>query len=373
MSNEKARVQWIADNLLSTRRTRNDSELVDYGLTVPAGVTALDDCAVVSVRKPIDLAVGADYVRGPKFRLYEAGYLTNADIGRFCVTANASDIAAMGALGLGFISIVRYPPAFSDDDFREVMWGIDEACETYGLRLMGGDTGSAERLILTGFAIGANPPDRNLLRSHARPGDVVAVTRRVGGAGAAVFASAQDVVSALEPGLWQDLLTCWTGFNAQMDVGRALAELGIRMACQDVSDGLEATAAELARASGVGIVLDMARIPVGAGVAEVAALVGKRAEELAISASTDFCLCFTCPAAELDRVVEAVAAAGSECHVVGECVAGSGVGLLGRDGNRRSALGVEWNHADGENMRKFTSNLLGKLGDTSNPNPPESS
>lgn len=367
MSDEKGRVQWIADNLISTRTSRNDGVLAERGLSVPVGVAELDDCAVVSVRQPADLAIGGDYVRGPKFHLYEAGYLTNADLARYCVTANASDLAAMGSLGLGFISIVRYPPAFTDADFQEVMWGIDEACEAYGLRLIGGDTGSAERLILTGFAIGANPPGGSLLRKQARPGDVVAVTRAVGGAGAAFLASAQHVVSGLDPEIWQKLLTCWTGFNAQMQVGRALAETGVRMACQDVSDGLEATAIELARGSGVRIVLDLTRIPMSDGVAEVAALVGKRPEELAISASNDFCLCFTCPAAEFGRVAQAVAEAGSTCRVVGECVGGSGVGLIHRDGSRGSELGVGWNHADGEHAEDATSNMLGKLGDTSTP------
>ncbi|MFD9893648.1 thiamine-phosphate kinase [Amycolatopsis sp. NPDC059027] len=344
MSGEKDRVRWIADHLMSVNRTRSDGELAELGIGYVAGVSELDDCSVVSTREAVDLVFGADYVRGPKFHLYEAGYLTNSDIGRFCVTANASDIAAMGALGVGFFSIVRYPPEFSDRDFCEVMTGMDEACQQYGLRLLGGDTGSAERLILSGFAVGVNRPGKNLLRSRARPGDVVAVTGRVGGAGAAVMASSSELVAQLEARVWEELLTSWTGFNAQMEVGRALAELDIRMSCQDVSDGLRATAAELARSSGVGIVLDLERIPLGVGVAEVANLVGRRPEELAISASTDFCLCFSCPEEAFGSVAKAIEKIGAKCYPVGECVEGEGVRTVNEEGALVQAPGVEWNH-----------------------------
>lgn len=360
MSGEKERVRWLTADLPSVKGTRRDSELSELGLEITTGAAELDDCAVVSVREPVDLVFGADYVRGPKFHLYEAGYLNNADIGRYCVTANASDLAAMGALGVGFFSIVRYPPEFGDDDFREVMTGIDEACETYGLRLLGGDTGSAERLILSGFAVGVNRPGGNLLRSRARPGDVVAVTRRVGGPGAAVLASSEGVVSRLKPDVWDELLTCWTGFNAQMRVGRALSELGIRMSCQDVSDGLRATAAELARSSGVGVLLDLERIPLGVGVVEVAELLNRRPEELAISASTDFCLCFSCPEDAFGTVARAVERAGAECHVVGECVEGVGVRVVDDEGNTVSAPGVEWNHQS-EDIKGVSSMILDGL------------
>ena len=102
------------------------------------GAASGDDCAVVHIDGSVDLVVGSDYVRGPKFMLYESGHLTLADLGRFCVTANASDLAAMGAAPLGFLSVVRYPSEMSEDEFREVLSGIDQACVQY-LRL-GGDT-----------------------------------------------------------------------------------------------------------------------------------------------------------------------------------------------------------------------------------------
>ncbi len=343
-SNEKTRVRWLASSLGSVNRAKYDSRFIEMGVEVQVGAQDLDDCAVLNVNGPVQLVYGIDYVRGPKFQLYEDGYLSNRDIGRQCVTANASDLAGMGATGVGFLAVVRYPSDFPDHEFREVMLGVDEACDAYGLRLLGGDTGSAERLILTGSAVGACLPGRALLRSNARPGDVVAVTRSVGGAGAAVLASSKHIVDKLESEVWVQLLNAWTGLNAQMEVGQALAASGLRVACQDVSDGLRATVNEIAKASNVDVTLDLSAVPLHVGVAEVADVLGKDARDLAISASTDFCLCFTCAPEDMPAIAESLDQLGVTAHVVGECGTGAGVWIVDDNGDRVPAPGVEWNH-----------------------------
>jgi thiamine-monophosphate kinase len=61
------------------------------------GADRKDDCAAYDIYNPVTLVVGTDYVRGPKFALYELGLLSDFDIGYYVVAANVSDIAAMGA------------------------------------------------------------------------------------------------------------------------------------------------------------------------------------------------------------------------------------------------------------------------------------
>jgi thiamine-monophosphate kinase len=334
--------------LASVEGTKCDTRLANYGVEVAVDAQAADDCAVLALKAPVDIVLGTDYVRGPKFHLYEAGFLSDRDIGRFCVTANASDLAAMGAVGVGFLSVVRYPKDFSDERFREVLSGIDEACEAYGLCLLGGDTGSAERLILSGSAVGVCLPGKNLRRNSARPGDVVAVTRQVGGAGAAVLASSAGIVPRLPPEKWAMLLSCWTGLNAQMNAGQVLASTGCRVACQDVSDGLRATANEIALASRVGILLDLQMIPLGDGVADVATVVDVDPRELAISASTDFCLCFTCSEDSFRHISHHLSELGVTAYVVGKCVEGAGVWTANENGEKTVAPGVEWKHQSGD-------------------------
>ena len=351
---EKTLVNWLTNYLPSVSKSGSDEALNDFGVNVQIGADRGDDCAVIDIGNLVSMVIGTDYVRGPKFHLYEAGYLSDRDIGRYCVTANASDVAAMGAIAAGFLSVVRYPKDFSGERFREVLAGIDEGCSAYGLRLVGGDTGSAERLILSGTAFGFCAPGKALVRSSARPGDVVVVTRALGGAGAAVLASSAGVVPHLDPDKWEVLLGSWKGLNAQMQAGRALAESGCRIACQDVSDGLRSTVREISESSGVGVVLDLSSIPLFDGVEEVARAVSVDTshsvspEALAISASTDFCLCFTCGPEDYDRVVEELLKVDVVPHVVGVCEDGEGVWVRDDQGEKIAAPGVEWKHQSGD-------------------------
>jgi thiamine-monophosphate kinase len=310
-------------------------------------VGAGDDCAVLGPFGEYDVIVGTDYVRGVKFLLFEQGLMSLRDVGRFLVTANASDLAAMGADPVSFLAVVRYPSSMNDQDFREVMRGIDEGCAAYGLNLSGGDTGSAERLIVSGTAVGSCPHGEALLRSRAEPGDVIAVTAPVGAAGAAVAAHSKGLWSTLDEGTQKALLEAWTQCSAQVDAGVALRRTGVRVSAQDVSDGLRATARELAEASSVAAVLDLASVPVGAGVSDAAAALDLHPVALAVSGSTDFCLCFTCAPEDLPVVQEALRAVRTNCWVVGRCELGTGVWAKGEDG-RMEMPGSEWRHRPGD-------------------------
>lgn len=331
MGDEKDRVAWLLAEL--------ESVVPSAWVIEGAG----DDCAVLGPFGDKDLVVGSDYVRGTKFLLYEEGLLSLRDVGRFLVTANASDLAAMGADPVSFLSVVRYSSTMSDSDFQEVMLGIDEACLSYGLNLSGGDTGSAERLIVSGTAVGTCPHGTALLRSRAQPGDVLSVTGRLGSAGAAVAARSQGQWNRLSSQAETELIDAWQRCSAQLPAGLAIRSTGVRVAAQDVSDGLRATAREVADASGVAAVLDLANVPIGAGVAEVAELLELDPVALAISGSTDFCLMFACSPEDFEAVRLALAAQGVGAWPVGRCELGEGV-WIDVAGERIPAPGVEWRH-----------------------------
>ena len=145
-----------------------------------------DDCAAYEVYRPVTIVVGTDYVRGPKFALYELGLLSNFDIGYYVVAANVSDIAAMGATPLGVLTVVRYPNDLDDESFEQIMAGIHQAVADFGTLNVGGDIGQAERIILSATAFGLCEQGKVLSRSGSRPGDLLCVTGPCGVLGAAV-------------------------------------------------------------------------------------------------------------------------------------------------------------------------------------------
>ena len=108
--------------------------------------------------------------------------------------------------------------------------------------------------------------------------------------------------------------------------GAALAASGAR-AMIDVSDGLGADAEHLAAASELGIEIEVDRVPVAAGVAEVAAAAGRDADELAVAGGEDYELLCAVPRVALSECAAAAKRNGSTLTEIGRFVAGGSVRL----------------------------------------------
>ena len=94
------------------------------------------------------------------------------------VTANVSDLAAMGAQPLGFLLSIAIPKDLALDDFKEILDGVLKACDYYSIPLIGGDTNEADEIIISGTALGLC--DAPLMRDTYEMGDVIAVTGDIG-------------------------------------------------------------------------------------------------------------------------------------------------------------------------------------------------
>jgi thiamine-monophosphate kinase len=291
--------------------------------------------------------MGSDYVRGPKFALYEIGLLSNFDIGYYAVIANVSDIAAMGALPMGVLTIVRYPNEMDDTAFEEIMAGIHKAATECGTLNIGGDIGQAERIILAGTAFGVCQQGNVLTRSGAQTNDLLCVTGPCGVLGAAVayFPKRKERGWHIDPNTEEELLAAWRRPRARIAEGLLLATKPLASACQDTSDGLKATIEQLADASGVDFEVSAESIPIHKAVREVADLVGIDALALALSASADFHLAFTVNPDNLEACKFAFASSGLELAVIGRAVEKcSGSYLLSAQGERLDLPGVAWRH-----------------------------
>ncbi|MFI6306218.1 thiamine-phosphate kinase [Amycolatopsis thailandensis] len=303
------------------------------------GADDQDDCAVFRLAGSHDLVVGSDYIRGPKFRLYEMGHLDEYDLGYYLVAANLSDIAAMGARPIGLLSVVRYPAEMDDALFGFVMKGIRDACAAFGCLNVGGDIGGAERLILSASALGVCPPGGALLRSGAKPGDVVCLTAPTGPAGAAMAylrsATPDEAIDRQLP----PMLAHWKRPVARIEEGLVLGASGVVTSCQDTSDGLKATLLSIAELSGVGITVDAEAVPVPAGVAAVAAHVGVEPLSLVMGDSVDFELVFTVPPAQAGHLEASLG-----FHRIGVVTEDPEVIMVAGDSTRSDLPGKAWRH-----------------------------
>jgi thiamine-monophosphate kinase len=222
-----------------------------------------------------------------------------ADAGWKAISVNASDVAAMGGRPLHVVAGVSAPPATNLD---EVTDGMLEACAAYGLALVGGDLTSGERLVLAVAITGTCDGRDAVLRTGARPGDVIWVTGPLG-ASAAGLELLRGARAAGDAGA--KLAQAYRRPLARVREGVVAATSGAT-AMIDVSDGLSQDLGHIAAESGVG--LRLTSVPV----AEGASL------EQALGGGEDYELVFT--AQEGARVSESFEAAGLAAPTqIGRC------------------------------------------------------
>ena len=216
-----------------------------------------DDAAVIHVPMGDLMVVSTDAsVENVHFR---REWLTPEEIGARATAAALSDLAAMPATPCGLLVALGVPASWRDDLTR-LASGVGAAAAAAGCPIVGGNMSAASELSLTITVVGSAA--RPLSRAGACPGDIIYVTGRLGGPGAALRAFELGATPA-------------AAFRARfaepvprLHEAQWLEERGARAAI-DISDGLLADAAHLARASGVTIALDERAVPcvdgVGAG------------------------------------------------------------------------------------------------------------
>ena len=100
------------------------------------------------------------------------------DMGFKSVTVNVSDLAAMGAVPLGFLLSIAIPKDLGVDSFKQIIEGVLKACEFYEIPLIGGDTNEASEIIINGTALGT--ADNPLMKDTYNKGDLIAITGNIG-------------------------------------------------------------------------------------------------------------------------------------------------------------------------------------------------
>jgi thiamine-monophosphate kinase len=296
----------------------------DAAIAVPGGATATSVDALVD---------------GVHFR---SSWCPPRAVGRKALAAALSDLAAVGAgPGEAYVWLGR-PDSLAAEGCLEIAEGLGEVAAATGTTLAGGDLTASPVLALTATVVGhAERPEDFVGRAGMRAGDALCVTGELGGAAAGLLvlehpelreqagerAAQAAVVRQLDP-------------VPRLALGRALAAAGAS-AMIDLSDGLGGDAGHLASASGVGAEIELERLPLAAGVAEIAAAAGHDPRALAASGGEDYELLCALPRPRLAAAEEAVRAAGGTLREVGQAGGLPEVRLRLADGRRLPASGYD--------------------------------
>jgi selenide,water dikinase len=182
--------------------------------------------------------------------------------------ANAiSDVYAMGGRPLTALAIAGFPDGVLDaETIRQIFLGGYDKLREAGVSLLGGHT-VRDPEVKFGYAItGAVDPDRMLTNAGARPGDVLLLTKALGtgivGTAIKHQRAPADTVGAA--------VASMTTLNAAA-AGVLVRHREAVRACTDVTGfGLLGHGTEMARASGVALVIRASNLPVLPGVLELA-------------------------------------------------------------------------------------------------------
>ena len=313
--------------IIQSRLAAMPDMAVPFGDDVAA--VNLDDKQVAVLKT--DMLVGKTDVP-PKMTLWQAA--------RKALVMNVSDFASKGVQPMAALVALGLPKTFTQKDVEEIADGLNAGAREYGAFVVGGDTGEASDLVISISLFGTAPKKVLMLRSGAKPGDVLAVTGLFGksAAGLRLLLDERCSASADVGGVLLDAVLMP---HARLAVGLALAGSGVVSASVDSSDGLAWSLHELAKMSGVGFVVE--DVPVAGEVRRFAEVNGVDALELALYGGEEYELVVTVKP-------EGFAAAKSAVEVVGGCllpigkVTGESGVFLDVGGKRQVVEARGWEH-----------------------------
>lgn len=246
-----------------------------------------DDAALV--RAPDGRVVASTdlLVEGSHFR---REWSSAEDVGVKAAAQNLADIAAMGAVPTALLVGLACPADLPVAWAREFTAGFDAECALAGAVLAGGDVTRSPTLTIAVTALGDLQERPPVTRSGAEPGDVVALSGRLGWSAAGLAVLSRGFRSPAQ------VIAAHRRPTPPYAEGPVAAICGATSMC-DVSDGLVQDLGHIAAASAVQITVETARLTVGPKLQDVARALNVDPIRWLLTGGEDHALVATFPSA----------------------------------------------------------------------------
>ena len=249
---------------------------------------------------------------------FESATARPEEIGHKAIARCLSDIGAMGGLPNFAVVAMMVPRNANQRYLRRIYVGMERTGRKFGTSIVGGDfTTHAGKLAITVALLGEARGVAPVRRSGAKAGDRIGVTGALGGS----------------------ILGKHLRFTPRVKEGRRLAQRYGVSAMIDVSDGLATDLRHLCEESGVGAVLDEARVPVAAAARRLSRKDGRTPLAHALSDGEDYELLYAA-SPERAKAIEAVGLG----RTLGEIVDAAGLYLRRRRGPLEEITVRGWEH-----------------------------
>ena len=304
-----------------------------------------DDAAVLDASKKQTLVTTDLLIEGVHFDL---SYMPLKHLGYKAVMVNLSDVYAMNGAAEQITVSIAVSNRFPLEAIEELYSGIQLACETYKVDLVGGDTTSSTKGILISVtAIGKVEKEDIVLRSGAKETDLIVVSGDLGAAylGLQVLEREKQVFN-VDPNNQPDLDSYTYLIERQLkpearrDVAGFLKELAIKpTAMIDISDGLSSEIMHICSQSKVGCKIYEEKLPLDPQVISACEEFNLDSTMVALSGGEDYELLFTVPIADFEAIK-----GNPNFSIIGHITAeNQGLNLVTRAGQEIELKAQGWN------------------------------
>lgn len=235
-------------------RTKRDEVLLGAGVG--------EDCAAMKLEPGEVFVISTDPITG-----------TVKDVGTLAIQVTVNDLASSGAEPVGVMLTVLLPEEITEEDIREMMGQVEEACAKSDIQVMGGHTEvtrAVNQPVISVTGVGKAGENRLISTAGARAGQDILVTKWIGIEGTSIIAKERE--EELLNRFSRSFVETAKGFDQYLSVlpeARLAAEFGIS-AMHDVTEGgIYGALWELAEASGIGLEIDLKFIPIRQETVEV--------------------------------------------------------------------------------------------------------
>ncbi|NVJ88445.1 MAG: thiamine-phosphate kinase [Flavobacteriaceae bacterium] len=267
-----------------------------------------DDAAVLDASEKQTLVTTDLLIEGVHFDL---SYMPLKHLGYKSVMVNLSDVYAMNAEAEQITVSIAVSNRFPLEAIEELYAGIQLACDTYKVDLIGGDTTSSTKGILISVtAIGKAKAENVVYRNGAKPTDLVVVTGDLGAAylGLQVLEREKEVFKVNpqnQPDLdaYTYLIERQLKPEARKDIPALLKDLDVKPTSMiDISDGLSSELFHICTQSKVGCKIYEDKLPLDPQVITTCEEFELDSTMIALSGGEDYELLFTISIDDFDKV-----------------------------------------------------------------------
>ncbi len=280
-----------------------------------------EDCAALTLESDEVFVMSTDPITG-----------TGKEMGSLAVITTANDLASSGAEPVGVMLTILLPESSEEALLKEIMRDAEATCEKFHMQILGGHTevsAAVNRPVISVSGVGKVKKDAMIKTGGARPGMDIVVSKWIGIEGTVILAKERErELLGRYATTFIDRAKDLDAYISVLSEAAVAARSGVS-AMHDVTEGgIFGALWEMAEASGVGLEIDLKKIPVRQETIEICEFFGLNPYELISGGS------MLMAAEDGNQLVHELKKAGIPAAVIGKAMAENDRVLLNEEERR---------------------------------------